>query len=142
MNSDWTKEENKHGLELGGIRRFGSKQPIADIQKSEIIKRRAGKKRMAKLRTLPEKNINPALENASIRFDLTKDYNVGDKLGQGTYASVFLAIHKDTKEPVAVKTSRGSTARGYLQKEYNIMSELDDPIIPKVKDFKEDNLLK
>jgi serine/threonine protein kinase len=82
------------------------------------------------------------LVNRDETYDISKEYDIKDMLGFGTYSQVKLAKCMKTGKEVAVKICRGTTSINMLKQERDIMNMLDCDFFPKVIDFKEDKLWK
>lgn len=74
------------------------------------------------LKKLSEENLNKQPEEV---FDIL------EKLGEGSYGSVFKAIHKDTSEIVAIKQIPVESDLQEIIKEISIMQQCDSPHVVK-----------
>ena len=72
------------------------------------------------------------------RYDINKHYEVGDRLGFGTYAQVFKAVDLVSGKIVAIKKSKGTSSISKLKDEYEILRSLDHQNIPKVHKYEID----
>jgi serine/threonine protein kinase len=74
------------------------------------------------------------------RYNVDKFYNIGQKLGVGTYSEVRAAECVTSKNPVAIKISRGKTACRMLENEAGLMQSLDYKCFPKFIEFNLDEV--
>jgi len=75
-------------------------------------------------------------------YDMSKEYEMKEVLGFGTYSQVKLVKNLASGQEVAVKIVSGSTSSEMLKNERDILKLLDHDCFPKVTDFKEDKLWK
>lgn len=75
-----------------------------------------------------------------LRYKISDDYNMMEKLGFGTYSQVRRAIHKKSGEVYAVKISKGQTSGSFLKNEADILKEISSEYIPKYFDFQKDSI--
>ena len=73
------------------------------------------------------------------RYDINKDYEVGRKLGIGSYSQVFAGIDKKSGLEVALKKCKGKTNIIRLQQEFDLLKKISHRNIPKVYDLKIDH---
>lgn len=68
--------------------------------------------------------------------DISGDYTLLDKIGEGSYGKVYKAIHKRTKAYRAIKilkkTAISQAEHDKIMNEINILKKLDHPYIIKI----------
>ena len=74
-------------------------------------------------------------------FELEREYRLLNVLGAGTYSKVHLAERLSDNKQFAIKISKGATSGSLLQQEYELLKEVEDPIIPKAIDFRRNWIL-
>ena len=94
-----------------------------------------------KLNSMPVKE-KKLIEDQEDSFEVNSEYKVLNVLGSGTYSTVHLAERLSDGMKVAIKISKGTTSSNLLKKEYDLLIEIDDPVIPKAIDFKKNLSLK
>ena len=62
---------------------------------------------------------------------VAKEYKILNILGAGKYSTVNLAERLNDNIKLAIKISKGATYSNVLQKEYEVLMEIDDYLIPK-----------
>ena len=80
----------------------------------------------------------PEKPNRVRRYNINKDYEIGRKLGIGSYSQVFAGIDKKSGLEVALKKCKGKTNIMRLQQEFNLLQRFSHESIPKVYDLKID----
>jgi serine/threonine protein kinase len=69
-----------------------------------------------------------------------KDYVVEEKLGAGSFGTVYKAWYTPIKESIAIKVEYGSHAKSYAEYEAKVMEYFDDqPGFPKLHFFREES---
>jgi serine/threonine protein kinase len=107
------------------------------MAKSKMPMRR---KERPKLLSMPINNRKNAMSKLVKRYHIEKHYDVGEKLGVGTYAEVRKVTDLTTNEECAVKISRGKTAVKMLQKEAEFLQSLDSEFFPKFVKYQTDEV--
>jgi len=72
---------------------------------------------------------------------LSKDYDVGEKIGTGAYGEIYKCVHKESQTSRAVKVVQKSSSKKEnedVMKEFKIIKELDHPNLLKVYELFED----
>ena len=82
------------------------------------------------------------LVQEEVSYDISKDYELKDVIGVGTYSQVRDGISIYNGEEVAIKIWRGDTSIELLKREMEIMKNLTWNFTPKIIDFKEDKVWK
>lgn len=97
------------------------------------------RKKGIKLSSMPLKE-NKVLEDVGNSYKVEDHYTLLSSIGTGSYSKVYLAISKKDQSKVAIKMSRGKTAGSLLEREYELLKSLDDPMIPKAIDFQKNTI--
>ena len=71
------------------------------------------------------------LDEASLTRQPEEVFDILNKLGEGSYGSVYKAIHKDSRQVLAIKQVPVDTDLQEIIKEISIMQQCDSPYVVK-----------
>lgn len=118
--------------------------PLIDDQTDCKISKIASKRMM--LRGLLKKKQLSLDPNTSVEvkkliqteenFIVEDYYDILWVIGTGTYSKVYLAISKINQSKVAIKEWKGKNKTELLRSEFDLLKEIDDPIVPRPIEFR------